>query len=167
MTTPTNPQENFTPFLPTTINYPEEQERLKTFLVDLFSSYADVINDKTIGGFTEDSQEFNGEKWSYDTTKKIRNGYQAIARIESFTPQTIPLPITDVNPQLIMTHVYGTASLPCTAVGANDGVYFSFFSQGDARIQFTVSDTQIVITTNGTTAAYQGFIVLMYVRDGI
>jgi len=167
MTTPTNPSNLFSPFLPTTVNFPEEEERLKTFLVDTFAQYADVVNDKTIGAFTQDTESFNGEKWVYDTTNKIRNGFQAIARITSFVPQTIPLPINDVNPQLIMTHVYGTASLPCTAVGANDGVYFSFFSQGDARIQFTVSDTQINITTNGTTAGYQGFIVLMYVRDGI
>jgi hypothetical protein len=164
--TPTNPGAPFTPFIPTTYNIPEEDDRQKIFLQDTFNKFSDVVNDKTIGAFTQDTEEFNGEKWIYDNTRTLRNGYQAIARIKSFIPQTIPLPIGDVNSQFIMTLTYGTASFPCTAVGANDGVYFSFFSQGDARIQFTVSDTQIIITTNGTTSAYQGFIIIQYVRDG-
>jgi len=165
--TPTNPGELFTPFLPTTYNVPEEDDRQKIFLQDTFNNFADVVNDKSIGAFTESLEEFNGEKWIYDNTRTLRNGYQAIARIKSFIPQTIPLPVGNVNPQFIMTHTWGTASLPCTGVGIGDGNYFSFFCEGDLRIQYTVSDTQIVITTNGTTPNYQGFIVIQYVRDGI
>ncbi len=168
MTTPTNPQNDFTPFLPTTVNFPEEEDRFKVFLVDLFSKYADIVNDKTIGGFTENSQEFNGEKWSYDTTKKIRNGFQAIARVTSFVNGlVIPVPVGDVNPQFVVSLVYGSASLPCTAVNANDGDYFSFMAQGDPRISFTMSDTIITITTDGGRANYSGFIVLQFIRDGI
>lgn len=164
---PTNPGELFTPFLPTTYNVPEEDDRQKIFLQDTFNNFADIVNDKMIGSFTQNSENFSGATFIYDSTKSQRNGYQVIARILSFVPQTIPLPVNNVNPQFIMTHVYGTASLPCSAVGAGDGDYFSFFCEGSPRIQFSVSDTQIVITTNGTTAAYQGFIILSYVRDGI
>ena len=167
MTTPTNPISNFTPFLPSTFNVPEEEDRIRSYIGEKFSQVSDVVNDKMIGAFTQNTENYSGAKFAYDTTTKIRNGFQAIARIKSFIPQTIPLPIMDVNPQLIMSHVYGTASLPCSAVGAGDGDYFSFFCEGSPRVQFSVSDTQIIITTNGTTANYQGFIILSYVRDGI
>ncbi len=167
MTTPTNPIEPFTPFLPSTFNIPEEEDRLKTWLGEKFSQVSDVVNDKKIGAYTQDAESLNGEKWSYDTTKKIRNGYQAVARIKSFTSQTIPLPIQDVNPQFVISLVYGSASLPCTSVGANDGDYFSFMAMGDSRISFSMSDTQIIITTDGLRAAYSGFIVIEYIRDGI
>jgi len=165
MTIPINPAEPFSPFLPTTYNIPEEPDRGNTFLQDQLAQHSDVINDKKIGNYTL-SENFNGEKWFYDSTQVTRNGYQAIARVTSWVPQTIPLPITDVNSQFVVSLVYGSASKPCSAVGANDGVYFSFFSQGDARIQFTMSDTQLVISTNGTTASYQGFIVIHYIRRG-
>jgi hypothetical protein len=164
---PTDPSNLFTPFLPSTYSVPEEEDRRRTFLVDNLSNFSDVINDKKIGMYVQNAENFNGNKFFYDTTKKLRNGYQAIARITSFIPQTIPLPIPNVNTQFVISHVWGSASLPCTAVGANNGVYFSFFSQGDARIQFSMSDTQLIITTNGTTANYQGFIFIEYIRDGV
>ncbi len=173
MTTPTNPIEPFTPFLPAVSVVPEEEDRRRTYLTDKFSSYADVINDKKIGMYVQNAENFNGNKFFYDTTKKTRNGYQVLCRIPSFIPMTITLtstpkfPLTDVNPQFVISETWGSASKPCTAVGAGDGDYFSFFNQGDARIQYTLSDTQIVITTNGTTAAYQGFIFIEFIRDGI
>jgi len=164
---PTSPSNLFTPFLPATYNIPEEEDRRKTFLNDKFSAIADVVNDKKIGNYTQDAENFNGNTFIYDSTKvPVRNGYQILIRVTSFVPQTIALPIQDVNPQFIVSLVYGSASKPCSAVGAGDGVYFSFFSQGDARIQFSMTDLQIVITTNGTTAAYQGFIVIEYIRSG-
>lgn len=163
----TNPINPFSPFLPTTYDFPKEEDVISYFVTDNLARFADVINAKTIGAFTENSENFNGEKWIYTTPKKIRNGYQAIARIASFISQTISLPVIDVNSQWIISLVYGSASLPCSAVGAGDGRYFSFMPQGDARIQFVVTDTEIIITTNGTTAAYQGFIVVQYIRDGI
>ena len=164
--TPTNPDNDFTPFLPTTYNIPEESDRMPSYLVDNLSNFADVINDKVIGAYTEDVASQNGKKFSYDTTKKVRNGAQAIARIKSFVPQTIPLPIDDVNEQFVISLAYGSASLPCSKVGAGDGDYFSFFSEGNVKIQFTMSDTKLVITTNGTTAAYSGFIIIEFIRDG-
>lgn len=167
MTIPTNPSELFTPFLPSTYNLPEENDRWKEWLGSNLSDISDVVNDKKIGAYTESAQNFNGEKWIYDTTKKVRNGYQSVLRITSFIPGTYPLPILQVNPQFVISHIWGSASLPCTAIGAGDGDYFSFMNQGNTRIQFTMSDTQIVITTNGTTAAYSGFIVIEYIRDGI
>lgn len=163
---PTTPNEDFTPFLPTTYNIPTEEEDFRRFLNEVFCNNADVVNDKKIGGYTQDAESFNGEKWNYDTTKKTRNGYQVIARITSFVPQVIPMPIGNINPQFVITHVWGSASLPCTFVGAGDGRYFSFFEQGDARIQFVMTDTTITITTNGLMAAYSGFIVIEYLRDG-
>jgi hypothetical protein len=167
MTAPTNPQELFSPFLEATFNIPEEDDRLKPFLNDKLSALSDVVNDKKIGGYVQSAENFNGEKWSFDTTKKVRNGYQSVARITSFVPQTIPMPIGNIHPQFVITHVWGSASKPCTAVGAGDGDYFSFFAQGDARIQFIMTDTQITITTDGARASYQGFIVIEYLRDGI
>jgi hypothetical protein len=178
MTTPTdpfpsNPMTPFSPFLPTTQNIPDEDDRLKTFLNDTFSSYADVINDKKIGTIAQSDENFNGETWWYKSTKVIRNGYQTIAYIPSWIPQTITLsstpqfPIKDINTEFVVTLVYGSASKPPTATGAGDGDYFSFMAQGDARIQFTMSDNIITITTNGTTAAYSGFIVINYLRNGV
>ena len=164
---PTNPSNLFTPFLPTTVNFPEEADRHKTFLIDRFANYADCINDKKIGLYVQSAENFNGEKWFYDTTKKLRNGYQAIARITSFVTGDIDYPIPDVNEQFIVTHVWGSASKPCSAVGIGDGDYFSFYSQGDARIQFTMSDTVIHITATAPMVDYTGFIVIEYLRDGV
>lgn len=167
MTTPTNPINPFSSFLPSTYNIPEEEDRVREFIGATFSEISDVINDKKIGAYTENTQSENGNKFSYDTTKKVRNGFQAIARIKSFVPQTIPLPITDVNPQFIISLVYGSASLPCSAVGAGDGNYFSFMPRGDSRIFFDMSDLTITISTDGARAAYQGIIVIEYIRDGV
>lgn len=166
MTTPTNPSELFSPFLPAFVIIPDDNERLRTFLQEKFSAISDVVNDKMIGAFTQNAQEFSGAKWSYDTTKKVRSGFQTVARITSWISQTIPMPIGDIGPQWVASQIYATANLPCTAIGANDGDYFSFYGAGNPHIQFTVSDTQIVITTDGSTAAYSGFIVISYIRDG-
>lgn len=176
MTTPSNPIEPFSPFLPSTYNIPEEDDRRKTFFVDKFSAFADVINDKKIGVYLQAAETLNGEKWFYNTTSKTRNGYQAVAYIPSFpntgietltltsTPQ---FPIPNINPQFVVKQVWGSASKPCSAVGAGDGDYFSFFSQGNSKISFTMSDTQIVITTTLDMSAYSGFIVVEYIRDGV
>lgn len=168
MTAPTNPNDHnlFSPFLEATFSIPVEQDRMSAYLNDKLSDITDVVNDKLIGSFTQNVQNFSGGKWIYDTTRKVRNGYQTIFRVTSFVPQVITIPFP-INPQFIISEVFGSASKPCSAVGAGDGDYFSFMAQGDARIQFTMSDTQITITTNGTTAAYQGFIVLFYIHDGI
>lgn len=171
-----NPSELFTPFLPTTYNIPEEEDRHDTYLVDNFSNFADVINDKKIGVYTQASENFNGEKWFYKTTKITRNGYQTIAYIPSFpntttltlTLSTVPtFPIKGIDPNFVVTQVWGSASKPNSSIGAGDGDYFSFFSQGDARITFTMSDTQIVITTTVDLTAYSGFIVIQYLREGV
>lgn len=176
MTTPSNPIELFTPFLPTTYNVPEEEDRLRTFLVDKFSIFSDVINDKKIGVFLQAAETLNGEKWFYNDARITRNGYQAIAYIPVFpnaTTMTLTLtsnpqyPIPDVNPQFVVTQVWGSASRPCTSVGAGDGDYFSFFSEGNSSISFTMSDTQIVITTTVDMTAYSGFIVVQYLRNGV
>lgn len=172
----TSPSELFTPFLPTTYNIPQEDDRLDTFLVDRLANFADVINDKRIGVFSQAAENFNGEKWFYLTPQITRNGYQSIAYIPSFPnigAMTLTLtgdpqyPVPAVNPGFVVTQVWGSASLPCTSVGAGDGDYFSFYSQGDSRISFTMSDTQIVITTTVNLSAYNGFIVVQYLRNGV
>jgi len=174
--TPKNPQESFTPYLPTTFNIPEEQDRIRVFLYDRFAQISDVVNDKVIGAFTQNTESINGKKWSYDTTKKSRAGYQAIARIPSF-PNTGVLvltltsnpqfPITNINPQFVISLVHGSASKPCTSLGAGDGDYFSFMSQGDSRVSFTMSDNTITITTTVDLSAYSGFLIIEYIRDGV
>lgn len=165
MTTPSNPSNLFTPFLPSTYNVPEEDDRLKEWLGSTFSQVSDVVNDKKIGTYVP-VENFNGELWIYDTTKKVRNGYQAILRIPNFVSGTYPLPILDVNPQFIVTHVWGSASLPCTAVNAGNGRYFSFFGQGNTDIQFVMTDTSIILTATAPMVNYSGFIVIEYLRDG-
>jgi hypothetical protein len=163
---PNNPSNLFTPFLPSTFNIPEEEDRLKTFLNDKLSAISDVVNDKKIGLYVQDSENFNGNKFFYRTTKITRNGYQAIAYFSTFVSGTFPLPIPNVNPQFRVTHVWGSASLPCSATGAGDGDYFSFMAQGDARISFTMSDLTLTITATAPMAAYSGFIIIEYLRDG-
>lgn len=175
MSVSVNPMELFTPFLPATYTVPEEEDKRRTFLVDKFSMFADVINDKTIGVFLQAAEALNGEKWFYLTTSKLRNGYQAIAYIPSY-PNTGTLtltiftnpqyPIPNVTPQLVITDLWGTASKPPTAMGAGNGDYFTFLNQGNSKISFTMSDTTIVITTTVDLSAYSGFIVVKYLRDG-
>lgn len=164
---PTNPSELFSPFIATTYNIPRDPESFKYFIEENLANYADVINDKKIGAYTQQAENFNGEKWIFDTPLKIRNGYQSIARISSFISETILMPIGNINPQWVITHVWGSASKPCSSVGANDGDYFSFYSQGNSNISFTMSDTEIVITAAGPMSAYSGFIVIEYLRDGV
>lgn len=168
---PQNPMDTFSPFLPTTQSIPDDEDTFNNFLNDKLSQYADVINDKKIGTITQASENFNGETWWYKNTKITRNGYQTIAYIPSWIPQTLTLtstpqfPIQDINDEFVVTLVYGSASKPPTTAGTGD--YFSFFGAANPRIQFTMSDTQIVITTDGTTADYSGFIVVNYLRNGI
>lgn len=166
-TQPNNPSNLFTPFLPATFNIPEEEDRLRTFLNDKFSAVSDVVNDKRIGIFVDNTENFNGEKWWYKTTQVTRDGYQAILYFSSFVSGSYPLPIPNVNPEFIVTQVWGSASKPCTATGAGNGDYFSFMAMGDTRISFTMSDTTITLTTDGARAAYSGFIVIQYLRNGI
>lgn len=174
-----NPMELFTPFLDTTYNIPEEDDRVKTYLGDNFSKFADVINDKRIGLFVQASENLNGEKWFYISPKITRNGYQAIVHIPSYPnagtmtfsinslDPNLLYPIKDVNPEFVVTQVWGSASRPCTTVGANDGDYFSFFSEGNSNISFTMSDTEIIVTTTSDMTAYSGFIIVQYLRNGV
>lgn len=170
MTNPNNPAESFTPYLPTTFNIPEEQDRIRTFLYDRFAHMSDVINDKVIGAFTQDTEAINGQKWSYDTTKKSRAGYQALARVVAY-PDTdvlmIPNPIPNVNQQLVITQVYGSASLPMTPGVPGSGEYFTFAPMGDPRVSFTLTDTTITITTTVDLSGYTGFIIISYIKDGV
>jgi hypothetical protein len=175
--TPTNPIELFTPFLPTTYDFPKEESEHDRFILEHFTQIADVTNDKKIGSYVYAAENFNGNKFQYKTvlrksTKHVRNGYQAITYFPSlvsgtYTALTTPqYPLVNVNNQLVITMLYGTASRPPTAVGANDGDYFSYFSQSDPRITFTFSDTTIVITTTTDLSMYSGFIVCEFLRDG-
>ena len=71
--------------------------------------------------------------------------------------------------EFVVTQVYGSASKPPTDpdnTTAGTGDYFSFYSQGDARISFTMSNKEIVITTTTDMTAYSGFIVITYIREG-
>ena len=125
---------------------------------------------------TNPQENLNGSKWFYNTTSKTRSGYQALAYIPSFpnsgvitltlksTPQ---FPIPNINPQFVISHAWGSASKPCSAVGASDGDYFSFYSQGNSKVMFTMSDTEIVLTTTIDMRAYSGFIIIEYIRDGV
>ena len=174
MTTP-NPMELFTPFLPATYAVPEEEDKRRTFLIDKFSMIADVVNDKKIGSYSQQTENFNGEKWIFITTSKVRNGYQSIAYIPSFpNASTLTLtlfsnpayPISNITPQFRITLTWGAATKPCSAVGAGDGDYITFVNAGNPKISFTQSDTTIVITTTVDMTAYSGFICVEYLRDG-
>jgi hypothetical protein len=172
MTIPTNPIEPFSPFLPTTYNVPEADDRLDVFLVDNLSTMSDVINDKKIGNYTELTAGQNGEKWIYKTTQKVRDGSQAIAYIPSLPNNTTltltgsQYPIKNINNQFVITKLFGTASKPPTSVSAGNGNFFMYNCEGDSRISFTFSDTTIVITTTTDLSAYSGFIVCEFVRNG-
>jgi hypothetical protein len=167
MTTPTNPINRFTPFLPSTYNLPEEQDRWKEWLGSNLSDVSDCVNDKKIGAYTQDAESFNGEKWIYDTVKLTRTGYQFILRIKSF-PNTgnlvllLPFPFTN---QFSVTHVWGSASKPPTTPGT--GEYFSFYSEGNSRITFVMTDTNVTITTTADMTKFSGYIIVEYLKDGI
>lgn len=167
--TTNNPNNDFSPFLPSTFNLPEEQDRWSEFIGKTFSEISDVSNDKVIGMFVEDSENFNGHKFFYDTTRKLRNGFRFLLRIVSF-PNTsslvIPLPIV-VNPQFVVSQVWGSASKPCSAIGAGNGDYFSFYGEGNSKITFTMTDLSVTVTTTADMTAYSGFIIADYVKDGV
>lgn len=166
MTIPTNPINLFTPFLPSTYNMPDEDDRVTEFIGKTFSEVSDVVNDKVIGNFVQDAQNFNGHKYFYDTTKKLRNGFRFLLRVTSF-PNTgvlvIPLPIA-INNQFAVSQVWGSASKPPTTPGT--GEYFSFYSEGNARITFVMTDLAVTITTTADMTAYSGFIIVDYILDG-
>ena len=165
---PNNPSNLFTPYLPATYNIPEEDDRQRVFLNDKLSAISDVVNDKKIGAYNP-SENFNGEKWGYFSTKRVRNGYQIIAYIQNLPNigvVSIPNPVPNVNPQWVITHTWGSASLPCTATGAGDGDYFSFFNKGNPDITYVLTDTTITITTTIDLSLYSAFIVIEYLRDG-
>lgn len=161
--------ESFTPFLSPSVVIPEEEDRKEVFLQDQFTNMVYSLNAKTIGVY-QPVENLSGEVWQYGTTsadvKKVRNGYKIISFVPSFTNGlAITQPIQNIDPNFIMTLCWGTASLPKTATPGS-GDYFSFMAQGDSRIQFTISDTTINITTDGARAAYHGFIVQQYIRTG-
>jgi hypothetical protein len=175
---PESPSNIFTQFIEATYNIPEEDDRSRAYLNDKLSGISDVVNDKKIGLYVQDAENFNGEKWFYLTTKKTRNGYQVIAYISSFINQVIQIPVANVNEQLIITHTWGSASLQTTALGAGTGDYFSFMPMGDTRISYTLTDVtvttpsdvpgfEVTITTDGMRANYSGFIVIEFLHDGI
>jgi hypothetical protein len=163
---PTDPSNLFTPFLPATFNIPEEEDRFRVFLNDKLSAISDVVNDKKIGMYADQTENLNGEKWFFIDPTNIRNGYQAILYISSFVTGSLTMPIPNVTPQFRVTQVMGSVSKPCSETGAGDGDYFSFMNQGDSRISFTVSDLTITITASGPMSAYSGFIIIHYLRDG-
>lgn len=170
---PESPSELFTPFLSSTDNIPQEQDRLNTFLVDKMAVYADVINQKKIGQYVQAAENFNGNIFFYRVTNITRNGYQAMMYLPSllagtYTRDTIPtFPVPNINDEFVISDLWGTASLPPTATGAEDGDYFKFNNQGDSRISFTFSDTTIVITTTTDLSAYIGLIFVEYIRNGL
>jgi len=167
MTTPSNPSNLFSPFLPSTYNMPDEEGRSGEFVGKTFSQLSDVINDKVIGMFVQETNTFNGHKYFYDDPKKLRNGYRFLLRVESYPNAgtlVIPLPI-EINEQFIVSQVWGSASKPPTAV-PNSGEYFSFFSEGNARITFVMTERKITITTTADMTAYSGFIVVDNILDG-
>lgn len=175
MTVPINPQEPFSPFLPTTYNFPEEEDRAQTFLQDQLAQHSDIINDKKIGVYLTERPTLNGNKHWYGNTRVTRNGYQSFVFIRSLpnagvlvlTGATNPsYPIDDVQPELLMWHVWGTASKPPTSEGAGDGDFFSFMNQGDTRISFTMTDTVLTITTTVDLSSYYCFIVAEFIRAG-
>lgn len=166
MTIPTNPINLFTPFLPSTFNAPEEDDRLKEWLGQKFSESSDVVNDKIIGNFVQDSENFNGHKYFYDTTKKLRNGYRFLLRVVQY-PNTgvlviqLPFPFTN---QFMVSQVWGSASKPPTTPGI--GEYFSFYSEGNGRITFVMTDLAVTITTTADMTLFSGFIIVDYIKDG-
>ena len=162
-----NPREAFSPFLPATFNVPTEEDRLDVYLVDKLSQFSDVINDKTIGIFTQNVGLVNGNSYAYDTTSKTRTGYQYLARIASYPSNgsiTLPPP-PNLNNQVVIAQAWGSASKPPTSTPGT-GDYFSFFGSGNPKITFTFSDTAIVVTTSGLGSGYSGFIFVVYIPDG-
>jgi hypothetical protein len=165
MTTPSteNPQQLFTPFLPTTFTIPED-DVLKPFLNDRFAQISDIVNQKKIGIYGP-YENFNGELWYYKTTGIERNGYQAILYIPSLVDgtNTYALPIQSIDQSFVVTHVWGSASLPVTTPGT--GRYFSFYGSGTTNCTFTMTDQSIILVTSGFSA-YSAFIVIEYLRAG-
>ncbi len=161
-----NTNNDFSPFLPSTFNLPEEEDRRIEWLGATFSELSDVINDKKIGMYVQDFFVQNGNKYSYDTTEKVRSGYECLLRVTSF-PNTgvltllLPEPFTD---QFSITNVWGSASRPPTTPGNGD--YFSFYSVGNPKVTFVMNDLSVVITTTTDMTAYSGFIFIEFIKDG-
>jgi len=166
---PTNPSNLFTPFIEATYNIPEEDDRGRVYLNDKLSSITDVVNDKKIGLYVQDAENFGGHKIFYDSTKITRNGYQFLARIANYPAAGVIVldPPPNINEQFVIWNVWGSASKPPSATGAGDGDFFSYYSEGNSKITFTMTDLAITVTTVGLGTGYSGFIVVEYIRNGI
>jgi len=169
MTIPTNPQNDFTPFLPSTYNIPEEDDRHNEWLGSTLSDISDCVNDKVIGAMTQDVSSANGRKLIYDTTKKVRNGVQYLARVVSYPANGVLILSSPpyINEQNVIYQVWGSASKPPSALNAGDGDFFSFYNEGSTKITFTMTDLLITITTTGLGTGYSGFICVDLIPDGI
>jgi hypothetical protein len=165
---PNNPSNLFTPFIEATYNIPEEDDRMKVYLNDKLSKIADTLNDKKIGSYTQDVENFNGNKIIYDSPKITRNGYQYLARIKDYPAGGVIIvnPPPNINEQFVIWQVWGSASKPPTATGAGDGDFFSYYSEGNSKITFTMTDLAITVTTVGLGTGYSGYVVVEYIRNG-
>ncbi len=182
MTTPDKGiSELFTPFLPSTYNTPspDDPKALQEFLGSTLSDFSDVVNDKKIGQYLEGTSVQNGEDWWYKNTKINRNGFQAMAFVQSLPgPATTPVanqliltlnsdprfPIENINTEFVITSTWGDASRTPTSPGNGD--YFSFMNRGDPRITYDVSDNSLTITTTVDLSAYSAFFVIEFLRRG-
>jgi hypothetical protein len=167
MTILPNDGQIFSPFLPSTQNIPEEDDRLKVFLVDRFSNMADVINDKKIGSFTQGVVNYSGNKFAYDVTSKVRSGFQYLARIKSYPASgTITVsPPPNITQQFAIFNAWGVASKPPSSTGAGDGSYITYVNAGNPNISYTFTDTLITITST-LGAGFSGFFVVDFIYDG-
>lgn len=175
MSMSTNPAESFNPFLPTTVNFPVDEDTFNNFLQEQFARHADVVNDKKIGVYIQETPTPNGNKHWYANTQITRNGSQSFVFINGLpnagvlviNANTIPrYPINNIQPEFLMWHMWGTCSKPPTTLGAGDGDFFSFSNQGDARISFTMTDLVLTITTTVDLTQYYCFIVCEFIRAG-
>lgn len=146
------------PFLPSEIQPPEEDDRLRVFLIDTLQKMIDVINDKTIGIYLP-TEVYNGEVWNYINPQNIEKyGYRTIIYIPAPLPnvgsQIYPHNIQGINSAFAITNIYAAAS---------DRVNFKYrLITGD---DCTMDDTNVTLTTTFDGTTYQAYVVIEYLRN--
>lgn len=158
-----NPSNTLSPFLQTTVFFPEQFEEFRSKFLQLYFNIANNVNIRGISIF-ESTESLTGEQWNSTTNSQLkRQTFRKVfiigaiaAGATSTTAHNIPV-ITE------FTHIYGTAT---TDVVDYRPIPYASATLITDQIQLTITPINIVIV-NGATAPNitSAIVVLEYFKN--
>lgn len=159
------PVSNFSAYLPISRIFPEEIERLSTYLTKVYVETALAVNNRTIGIYDQ-GQYVTGNRYfnTGDPTNRLQS-FRQVYTLTSIAAGANPIPSNinlDSNTEFVQ--IYGIAdnginSVPLTPwnmTRTDDSPYLYFDRSGN----------QIIIFTNTANwASYSAFVVLEYILN--